>query len=80
MVVRRHSGRYLFSEDLVRLQTRAITGTGLLLAGVLVIANALVSGPHAFADGSYAVRDMVVAGLLLSLAGLSIFHEMRRTV
>jgi divalent metal cation (Fe/Co/Zn/Cd) transporter len=52
----------------------------LLLAGVLVVADGLVAGAHAFGFGRYSVAGIVVAGMLLMVAGASILRETRRPV
>jgi hypothetical protein len=53
----------------LRLRWGAIVGTFLILAGVLVAANGLVSGPHAFWLGWYSVVGSIASGLLFVLSG-----------
>ncbi len=66
--------------DLVRLRAKTIAGSLFLLAGALVVADGLVSGPHAFGFGWYSVAGIVLAGLLLLLAGASTLRETGRPV
>ena len=77
LVVRRLSRLEWLWGDLVRLRAKTIVGALFLLAGTLVVADGLVSGPHAFGFGWYSVAGIVLAGLLLLLAGASILREMR---
>lgn len=52
-------------------------GWGLIIAGVLVAANALVSGPAAFGHGEQAVWSLCIAGALLVACGLHILRTQR---
>ncbi|MGC8639542.1 MAG: hypothetical protein ACP5XB_06645 [Isosphaeraceae bacterium] len=50
-------------------RSRRIIGAVLLLVGVMVACNGLVSGPHAFGGGWHAVVGIVIAGGMLFFSG-----------
>ena len=57
----------------------AILGWAYLVFGVLMVANAIIAGPHAFGGGLSAVVWMAVAGLALGLCGAHVLWRNRHT-
>jgi hypothetical protein len=54
---------------------RMVAGVTFIIAGLLVAANGLISGTHAFSGGVSAVVGLCFAGLLLVGAGVKIIHD-----
>ena len=54
-------------------------GIGVIVLGAILCANAIISGPHAFALGRKAVGIMAVAGIACIIAGAcQIWHSRTR--
>lgn len=51
-------------------KTRMIVGSMLAVGGMLMVANGIIAGPHAFGGGQRAVLWLVSAGVVALAAGV----------